>query len=149
MAMQLAKKLGAYVVGTATGEHVAELRALGADEIIDYRDADVAEGTNKFDIVLDLAVGELLQKAYALVKKGGLLLSTTQFPDAGALENYEITGRMTFTAMDDAAFQQLFRWIEAGWISIKKPLLFTLDQAAEALLLVEERRAKSKLVYTF
>jgi NADPH:quinone reductase-like Zn-dependent oxidoreductase len=41
--VQIAKALGAYVIGTASAGNHGLLRGLGADELIDYRAADFAE----------------------------------------------------------------------------------------------------------
>jgi NADPH:quinone reductase-like Zn-dependent oxidoreductase len=43
VAVQIAKALGAYVIGTASAGNHEFLRGHGADELIDYRTADFAE----------------------------------------------------------------------------------------------------------
>ncbi|KAG0374870.1 NADPh quinone reductase [Mortierella sp. AD032] len=57
VAVQLAKALGAYVVGICSGSNAQIVKDLGADEVVDYRTTDVTEKfTNQdFDIVFDAA----------------------------------------------------------------------------------------------
>lgn len=57
VAVQLAKALGAHVVGVCSTGNVQLVKNLGADEVVDYNTTDVTEEyTNRdFDIVLDAA----------------------------------------------------------------------------------------------
>jgi len=76
VAVQMAKAMGAYVIGTATGEGLELIQSLGADEVIDYKNQDFTTIVKDVDRVLDLVGGETQKKSYAVLKKGGLLLST-------------------------------------------------------------------------
>ncbi|MFD6306644.1 zinc-binding alcohol dehydrogenase family protein, partial [Streptomyces sp. NPDC060223] len=58
VAVQVAKARGAYVIGTASGDKCDLVRGLGADEVIDYRTADVAEEAHEIDVVLDVVGGK-------------------------------------------------------------------------------------------
>ena len=149
MAVQIAKKYGLNVTGTATGEDIITLETFRIDEVIDYKSTDIASLKKKFDVVLDLVGGEFLKKAYALVKKGGSIISTTQFPDTEMLSKYSIHGKMTFTTMDKTAFDQLFIWLDKDEIQLKSPDIFELHQAKEALALVENRKIKNKIIFKF
>lgn len=146
MAVQLARMKGTYVAGTATGKNLTEIKQLGIDRAIDYTSTDIVSLNKTFDVVLDLAGGDLMAKSYPLVRDGGWLLSTTQFPDAQLLETNKINGKMVFTALDTAAFQQLFAWLDSQEIRLKMPDVYPLEKAAEALGLVEKRKAKNKMV---
>jgi len=57
VAVQLAKALGAHVVGVCSTANVRMVKGLGADEVVDYKTTDATEKyTNQdFDIVLDTA----------------------------------------------------------------------------------------------
>lgn len=56
MAVRLAKHLGAHVTGVC-GEDAELVRALGADEIIDYRREDFAQRAKHWDVIFDTIQG--------------------------------------------------------------------------------------------
>jgi NADPH:quinone reductase-like Zn-dependent oxidoreductase len=65
--VQMAKSLGAYVIGTATGNGVSYLKSIGADEIVDYKTQDFSMLVNDVDLVADLVGGETQAKSFSLV----------------------------------------------------------------------------------
>lgn len=149
MAVQLAKNKGLFVIGTATGNNLKELLDLGIDRVVDYATTDFATELNDLDVILDLVGGETLAKSYALLKTGGVVISTTQPPNHSELEKYSITGKMTITKFEAKKFEEVVGWIEAGNIRVKKPQVYDLSQAKEALSLVENRKSTSKIVFEF
>lgn len=84
-AVQLAKWAGiGRVVGVCGTNNVDFVRNLGADEVIDHRKTSLKEWASThgeegdFDLVLDGVGGSTLSEAWALVKKGGQLISIVQ-----------------------------------------------------------------------
>ena len=78
-ATQIAKHIGAKVIGTASvGKH-AELRALGVDHLIDYRTEDFEKrarqitGGRGVELILDAVGGDSLKKGYRLLAPTGRL----------------------------------------------------------------------------
>ena len=67
-ATQIAKHIGARVIGTASAAKHAELRALGADHLIDYRTEDFEARTREItngrgvELILDAVGGEVVQE---------------------------------------------------------------------------------------
>jgi len=53
-AVQLAKAAGAEVTGVCSTPNVDLVRALGADHVIDYKQASYVEGDERYDLVVDL-----------------------------------------------------------------------------------------------
>lgn len=72
-AVQLAKRRGAYVVGTARAAKHAFLRELGADELLDHTAEDV-RGLRDIDIVLDTVSGEPGFRTLETLVEGGVLV---------------------------------------------------------------------------
>ena len=78
-ATQIAKHLGARVIGTASAAKHAELRALGVDQLIDYRTEDFETRTRELtngrgvDLILDAVGGESWKKGYRVLAPGGRL----------------------------------------------------------------------------
>ena len=58
LAVQIAKARGAYVIGTASAHNHDLIHSLGADELIDYHDADFATAVADADVVLDTVGGD-------------------------------------------------------------------------------------------
>lgn len=146
MAVQIAKHYGLYVIGTATGNNLEELKALGIDEVIDYATTDFAAVANQLDVVLDLVGGATLAQSYALLKEGGVIVSTTQPPAIEELQKHKINGKMTRTQFEPKKFQEVLEWVETGKIKVKSPQVLPLSQAQQALATVESRKANSKIV---
>src|SRR5436190_18672026 len=74
MAVQLAKNKGAYVIGTGSGRNEEFVRKLGADEFIDYKKAKFEEEVTGVDVVFDTVGGDMQQRAFQTLKRGGVLV---------------------------------------------------------------------------
>jgi NADPH:quinone reductase-like Zn-dependent oxidoreductase len=78
-ATQIAKHIGARVIGTASAAKHAELRALGVDHLIDYRTEDFETrareitGGRGVELILDPVGGESWKKGYRLLAPTGRL----------------------------------------------------------------------------
>ena len=78
-ATQIAKHLGARVIGTASASKHAELRALGVDHLIDYRTEDFEARTREItggrgvDLILDAVGGDSWKKGYRVLAPTGRL----------------------------------------------------------------------------
>jgi synaptic vesicle membrane protein VAT-1 len=78
-ATQIAKHIGARVIGTASAAKHSELQALGADRLIDYRTEDFERRTLEItggrgvELILDAVGGESLKKGYRVLAPTGRL----------------------------------------------------------------------------
>jgi synaptic vesicle membrane protein VAT-1 len=78
-ATQIAKHIGAKVIGTASAAKHGELRALGVDHLIDYRSEDFEKrareitGGRGVELILDAVGGDSLKKGYRLLAPTGRL----------------------------------------------------------------------------
>jgi synaptic vesicle membrane protein VAT-1 len=78
-ATQIAKHLGARVIGTASAGKHAELRALGVDHLIDYRTEDFEARTRQItdgrgvELILDAVGGQSWKKGYRVLAPTGRL----------------------------------------------------------------------------
>jgi NADPH:quinone reductase-like Zn-dependent oxidoreductase len=53
-AVQLAKALGAHVTGVSSAGKADLVRSLGAERVIDYEQEDFADGTRRYDLIIDI-----------------------------------------------------------------------------------------------
>ncbi len=78
-ATQIAKHIGAMVIGTASAGTHEELRALGVDWLIDYRTEDFEQRAREItagrgvELILDAVGGDSLKKGYRLLAPTGRL----------------------------------------------------------------------------
>lgn len=73
LAIQLAKWRGAHVIAVASGKHEALLRALGADQIIDYTKTAAETAAEDVDLVIDAVGGSNMERFLNVVRPGGAL----------------------------------------------------------------------------
>lgn len=83
-AVQVAKAKGAYVIATASPDHAAFLRSLGADEVIDYHTVRFEDKVKNMDVVLNTVDTDTNSRSIAVVKPGGILVSVVGPPPADA-----------------------------------------------------------------
>ena len=116
IALQMAKAIGAYVIGTASGKGLDLIKKLGADELIDYKSQDFSTLVSDVDVVVDLVGGETQAKSFEILKKGGKLLSTVQPPSEELAKKFDIEARFVFSK---PSFQKL-DFGEKKWLRKEK-----------------------------
>lgn len=73
-AVQMAKYLGAYVIGTSSAKNKEFVMGLGADEHIDYRAVKFEEVVSEIDFVLEAIGGDNFQKSVKVLKEFGTMV---------------------------------------------------------------------------
>lgn len=137
-AVQLAKRRGATVIALCSASKVDEIRALGADQIID-RNADLVSvlGENSVDVVLDVVGGEQWPDFLRVLRRGG------RYATAGAIAGplAEIDLRTLYlkdltlmgcTFQEDEVFANLIAYIEADEIRPVVAKTFALKDIHQA-----------------
>ena len=79
IAVQLAREVGARVIGTGRADHRDVVLGLGAKAFVDLKADDLA-GVGQVDVVFDVMGGEILDRSTALVRPGGTLVSIAMPP---------------------------------------------------------------------
>jgi NADPH:quinone reductase-like Zn-dependent oxidoreductase len=144
-----AKARGAYVIGTASAGKHGFLRELGADEVIDYREADFAEVVKDVDVVLDTIGGDHSVRSLGVLRPGGVVVSILP---VGSDDFYEEADRLGVRAVrmlvdaDRTGMLEIARLVEQGALRPKIAGTFPLAEAAEAHRRGETGRTTGKLV---
>ncbi|MFL5830944.1 MAG: NAD(P)-dependent alcohol dehydrogenase [Solirubrobacteraceae bacterium] len=74
-AVQLAKAFGAEVTGVCSAAKVELVRSLGADHVLDYTRDEFADGSHRYDLILDIGGNSRLSRLRrALTPKGTLVI---------------------------------------------------------------------------
>lgn len=79
-AIQLAKAMELYVATTASERGYELVKALGADEIINYKTEDFSQRLNNYDGAFDTLGGENLDKSFKVLKPHGTIASVSGIP---------------------------------------------------------------------
>jgi len=170
--VQLAKHLGAYVATTVRTSDADRVRGLGADEVIDFTQADFADVLSGYDVVIDSLGGANLEKSLTVLKPGGLAISVVGPPDSAFARQVgqpilapvmaalsrkvrrrarRLGVRYSFFFMEasGAQLRELAALYDAGHL---RPVIdertFTFDQTLEALAYVEQGKARGKVLIT-
>lgn len=132
-AVQLARLRGAYVVGTASSANVEFLRDLGAERVIDYTTTSFEEHVHDADIVLDTIGGDVRERSWSVLRRGGILVSLRNPPPSEQTARERgVRGAFVFVRPDTAALAQITTLIEAGHIRPVVSAVYPLVAAGEA-----------------
>jgi NADPH:quinone reductase-like Zn-dependent oxidoreductase len=151
IAVQIAKALGAHVIGTARAAKHEMLRGLGADELIDYTVEDFTEAAKDVDVVLDAVGGDYGPRSLQVLRPGGVLVSLASPADAGLVPQAEQVGvRAGFTLVepDYAGLRSIVELVRGGQLRPHVETVLPLEQAAKAHEIGETGRTTGKIVLT-
>lgn len=152
LAVQFAKHLGAYVVGTASSGRAEWLTALGVDEVIDYTAVRFEDAVHDVDVVLDL-VGDGLDRTSTrsldVVRPDGLVVTVPSgaSPDLAAAAAARGVRTTPFLVEPDGpALTRIAALVDAGEVQVEVEEVFALEQAAQAHERGESGHTRGKLV---
>jgi NADPH:quinone reductase-like Zn-dependent oxidoreductase len=144
-ATQIAKLWGAQVIGTASDEDIVYLRSLGHVQVVDYKH-ELFESVGQVDAVLDLIGGETATRSFAVVKKGGVMVSTVGGADPELAARARIRGVNMGQVRSAADLRELAGSVERGDVKPRMGEVFSLEQAREAQDASQQGRAKGKIL---
>ena len=129
-AIQIAKMRGARVIATASTANQDLLKQLGADVAIDYTKQKFEEIAKDVDCVLDPVGKDTLARSYAVMKKGGIILTLVARPDPEELEKHEIRAEGIWVKPNAKDLSEIGQLIDAGKI---KPIVTQIRPLSEAI----------------
>jgi NADPH:quinone reductase-like Zn-dependent oxidoreductase len=144
-ATQIAKLWGAQVIGTASGEDVVYLRSLGHVQVVDYKQ-ERFEIVGLVDAVLDLIGGETATRSFAIVKEGGVMISTVGAANAELAAQAGIRAVNMGQKRSAADLSELAGFVERGDVKPRMGEVFRLEQAREAQDTSQQGLAKGKIL---
>ncbi|QHV97470.1 NADP-dependent oxidoreductase [Spirosoma endbachense] len=149
-AVQLAKYLGAYVIGTSSAVNRDFVLGLGANEHIDYTTHTFDEELSDIDFVLDPIGRDTFERSLTIIRPGGTLVGIvgnkaviTEKARAKSINGF----RQGVTSNGDD-MRQLADLLAKGVLRSHVSDTFSLDQLPEAHTLVETGKTKGKLIVT-
>jgi len=140
IAVQLAREMGAGVIGTGRTDDRDLVLCLGAQAFVDL-DTEPLESVGEVDVVFDVIGGDVLERSTALVRRGGTLVTIAVPPTAQPKE-----GRAVFFVVepDRAQLTELAQRVRDGRL---KPLVGDVRPLAEtADAFARHRRPRGKTI---
>jgi NADPH:quinone reductase-like Zn-dependent oxidoreductase len=131
-AVQFAKHVGARVIGTASADNLAFLKSLGADVVIDYKTQRFEDLARNVDLVIDTVGRDTLQRSFAVVRRGGTIVSLLERPDARKLVSLGLYGTRTLVTSDGRELSVISELIEKNAVHPAVAKTFPLHEAAQA-----------------
>lgn len=150
-AVQMAKHLGAWVAGTASGKNKEFIMGLGADKHIDYEKQNFEDLLNDMDFVLDTIGGEYSDRSFNVLRPGGTIVcipsgtseDITQKASERGLNGYHF--RVQASGDDMKAIAGM---LENGIIKSVVSKSFTFGEIRAAHLQIETGKTRGKIVVT-
>lgn len=146
VAIQIAKHLGAHVTTTATGEGIAYVKNLGADEVIDYANQAFDETPGVYDAVYDTIGGETYQRSFKTLKKGGIIVSMLMPPDEALMQQYDVRAIAQQTRISTEDLTTLAELVDQKVVTSHVDATYPLADIAEAFAARESGKVKGKVV---
>jgi NADPH:quinone reductase-like Zn-dependent oxidoreductase len=149
-AIQIAKAIGAYVIGTASEVHHPYLKSIGADEIIDYTKGPFEEQIKNLDAVIDTIGKDTAARAAGVIKKGGMFVTTVlrsgeeECLKAGV--NFFSTGPGAGNLSEGELLREVAGLAESGKLKFHIDRTYQLEDAVEAQNYNQAGHTQGKIV---
>ena len=160
LTVQIAKAFGAHVTGVCSTSKLEFVRSIGADDVIDYTREDFADGSRRWDVIVDTAGRRSLsQLRRALAPKGTLVIvggdgggpwtggffrGVVRAPVLSLFVGQRLRG---FTAkVNQERLRTLSDLIDAGAVTPVVDRTYSLAEAPDAVRYLAEGHARGKIV---
>ena len=159
-AVQIAKALGARVTGVCSTAKTGLVSSIGADHVLDYTRDDFADGSRRYDLILDIAGNSPLSRLRRALTPAGTLVIvggedggrwTGMGRQLRALARSPFTRQrltMLISRQRGADLETLAQLIDAGQLTPVIGTTYPLHQAPDAMRDLLAGHARGKLVLT-
>ena len=161
-AVQIAKSFGAEVTGVCSTQNVEIVRSIGADRVVDYKKDDFTTGSERYDLLLDIAgsrswsdMRRVLKPdaTYVIVggQKGGPLLGPLTHTIGVRMATMRVSQRLVLffiAKLNREDMLVLKELLESGKVKSVIDRRYKLDEISDALGYVLDGHARGKVVVT-
>jgi NADPH:quinone reductase-like Zn-dependent oxidoreductase len=147
-AVQIAKHIGAYVIGTSSATNRSFVLSLGADEHIDYRSSKFEDVSPMVDVVLDTIGGNNIDRSLKVLKEGGTIVSLPSGVSETVSEKAAAQNKkgIFFFVRSNSDIQQIAFMLETGALQTHVSHKFSFGDIQKAHELLQSGRVKGKIV---
>jgi NADPH:quinone reductase-like Zn-dependent oxidoreductase len=139
MVTQLAREVGAYVIGTGRAADREKALDFGAQEFVDL-DNDSLEDVGGIDLVFDVIGGDVQRRSAALIKTGGTLVSVVGPVEARPADGLAVD---FVVEADRAQLTEIVQRVRDGRLRTNIGTVATLDDAVAAFNPTERIKGKT------
>ena len=155
--VQLAKERGAHVTAVGAGDKADFMRALGADEVVDYRVTDYTRTAEPYDWIVDVHAHHPLGRWRLALKPRGVyqamgghgwrLLALVALQPLYKLTTRKTMGLMlSWKPFKQADIEELLRLVVSGALEPRIDRRFPLEDVAAAIAWMDQGKARGKVL---
>ena len=158
LAVQIAKSLGAHVTAVCSTRNVEQARELGAERVLDYTREDFTRGSERYDLIADVAGGHSWRAMRGVLEPDGRLLvvgahgSRNQLRHIAAIKLSAVGSKQPvkffIAKFNKPDLQTLADMLERGELTPAIDRTYELDEGQDALRTFGEGHVRGKLVLT-
>lgn len=130
--VQLAAQLGAEVTATVRSDSGDLVRGFGAGRVIDTRTADFDAAGLEYDVVVDTVGGQTVDRAFAVLRRGGRLVTLSAPPPAGKADECGVTATFFIVTPNRGQLIELAELVDGGRLHVQIARTFPLERGREA-----------------
>jgi len=151
-AVQLARRINAHVIGTASSKNLEFVHMLGAEIVIDYATTPFEQVVHEVDVVVDPLGGEIQDRSWPLLKPGGILVAIGHLSAEEMATKYGVRTASTVLAQrvppgqETEPLREISALIESGFLLPQVGNVFSLQEAAQAQAEAETGHGRGRIV---
>ena len=139
MVTQLAREVGAYVIGTGGAADRQKALDFGAHEFLDL-DNDALEDVGGVDLVFDVIGGDIQKRSASLIRSGGTLVSVVGPPETRPADGLAVD---FVVESDRGQLSEIVQRVRDGRLRTHIGNVASLDDAVAALNPTERQNGKT------
>lgn len=131
-AVQLAHWAGGRVTAVAGASDAEYLRSRGADEVIDFRTQRFEEHASHVDAVIDTVGGDTQTRSFAILKPGGMLVSSVSQPSKELAAQHDVRTAFFIVVVTKPQLERIAQLIDDGVLKTDVGIVLGLADARKA-----------------
>lgn len=151
-ALQIAKHFGCYVITTASSTDTDFVKALGADEVIDYKTQRFEDTLKDIDFILDTIGGENFVRSLKVLKPEGMIVllpsNKKEEADKVAKEQKVKNYKHVLMQSDGEDMRRIAQMLSEGSMKVHVDKTFPFEQIPQAQEQLENGKVKGKIAIT-
>jgi len=146
LAVQLASRAGARVIGIGSSRNRDFVLGLGADEYIDYTRQDVGEAVSGVDVAFDTVGGATTEPMLAAVREGGIIVTIAGAAPEEAARARGVRAELLIMSPSSEQLTRVADLVAAGELRVEIAEVIPLSEIRRAHELSESGHVRGKIV---